>query len=80
MKDYKLLELVGKGSFGQVCKAQHKITGKIYAIKLIKDAFKSDYHARKTIREVTILRQLSAMKGNVFTTTLHDIIIPILRK
>ena len=77
---YKIDGLAGKGSFGQVCKAQHKTTGKIYAIKLIKDAFKSDYHARKTIREVTILRQLSAMKGNVFTTKLHDIIIPNLRK
>lgn len=63
-----------------MCKAQHKTSGKIYAIKLIKDAFKSDYHARKTIREVSILRQLSAMKGNVFTTKLYDIIIPNIRK
>ena len=80
MKDYKLIELVGKGSFGQVCKAQHKVTGKIFAIKLIKDAFKTDYHARKTIREISILRQLSSMKGNVFTTKLYDVIIPNIRK
>ena len=56
LDSFEVKKVVGKGSFGQVCKAQHKITGKIYAIKLIKDAFKSDYHARKTIREVTILR------------------------
>jgi serine/threonine protein kinase len=44
--EYKILELVGQGSYGQVCKAQHRLTKKMYAIKLVKNAFKDEYSSK----------------------------------
>jgi mitogen-activated protein kinase 1/3 len=66
---------VGQGSFGQVVKAQSKTTGQIVAIKLISDIFNNNYNAKKVVREIMIMHQLSKMKENVFTTKLYDIII-----
>ena len=51
---YHLLELLGEGSFGQVVKAQHIPTGKIYAIKLVTKVFKDEFTARKILREIQI--------------------------
>ena len=55
-KDFKLLELLGQGSFGQVVKAQNRETGKVCAIKLIRNGFKTAYDAKKVLREIKILR------------------------
>ena len=49
---YRLLELLGEGSFGQVVKAQHILTGKMYAIKLVTKVFKDEFTARKILREI----------------------------
>jgi serine/threonine protein kinase len=46
------MELLGEGSFGQVVKAQHIATGKIYAIKLVTKVFKDEFTARKILREI----------------------------
>ena len=73
---YDVLEYIGSGSFGQVIKAQAKDTGEIFAIKLIKNVFADTYHCKKVLREVVIMRQLSKMVRNVFTTRLHDVILP----
>ena len=35
MDQYQLLDHLGEGSFGQVVKAKHNVSGKIYAIKLV---------------------------------------------
>ncbi len=64
------------GSFGEVKKASHKKSGKQYAIKLVRNTFNDQYSARKIVREVGILRKLSKMKGNLFTTKLYDVVIP----
>ena len=45
----------------------------------MKNAFKDEYSSKQILREISILRQLSEMKGNVFTIKLHDIIIPNLQ-
>jgi serine/threonine protein kinase len=71
-----ILELLGEGSFGQVVKAQHIKTGKLYAIKLIKNVFKDEFSARKILREIQILRVFSKMERNIFTTKIFDIITP----
>ena len=73
---YQLLEKLGQGTYGQVRKVKHIASGKIYAIKLIENCFNDEYSARKAVREIKILRQLSVMNKNVFTTRLHEIILP----
>jgi mitogen-activated protein kinase 1/3 len=75
-KNYKLLEELGKGSFGTVVKAKNRQTGAKVAIKLIKDINKSSYSLRKLLREIIILRKLSEIENNIFTIKLLDIIIP----
>lgn len=37
--EFKLIELLGEGSFGQVVRAKHRDSGKYFAIKLIKNIF-----------------------------------------
>lgn len=73
---YNLMELLGEGSFGQVVKAQHKATGKLYAIKLVTNVFKDEFSSRKILREIQIQRMFSKMDRNIFTTKIFDIIAP----
>ena len=75
-QNYKLLEELGKGSFGTVIKAKDRKTGQKVAIKLMKDIGKSSYSLRKLLREIIILRKLSEIENNIFTTKLLDIITP----
>ena len=76
MDSFKLIRFIGSGSFGQVVMAKSKETGKVFAIKLIKNVFSKPYHCKKVLREISILRRLSKLKSNVYTTKLYDIIIP----
>lgn len=73
-KDYELLQMIGSGSFGEVVQAKNKITGKIVAIKLLQNLFEDEYQTKKIVSEIQILRQLSTMKNNLFTTKLIDVI------
>ena len=43
---YNLIEILGEGSFGTVYKAQSKMNGKTYAIKVYKKPFMSSFTAR----------------------------------
>ena len=54
-KEYKLVEFLGEGSFGQVVRAKHRVSGKVFAIKMITDVFKHDYQAKKILREIEIM-------------------------
>ena len=58
--DYELLEQIGSGSYGEVIKARHRKSGKVCAIKYIKDIFYNANEAKKVFREISILRKLSA--------------------
>ena len=50
---------VGKGAYGVVCSATVAGRTEKVAIKKIQNAFDNDTDARRTLREVTLLRQLS---------------------
>lgn len=49
---------VGKGAYGVVCSARVAGSGDKVAIKKIQNAFENETDARRTLREVTLLRQL----------------------
>ena len=74
-KDYKLLKIIGKGSFGTVVKAEKIDTGELVAIKLVENLW-SSVHVRALLREFIILRKLTQMEDNGFTTRIIDIILP----
>ena len=70
---YKLLDVLGEGTFGKVIKARLRDTGKLVAIKFIEADFTQINPIRNVIRELQILRQFTLMKENIFTTKLLDI-------
>ena len=55
---YELEEVIGKGSYGVVCAARDRQTGKRVAIKKVKNAFDHASDATRILREVTLLRHL----------------------
>ena len=55
----------------------HRETKQLVAIKLMKNIFTDSYQARKTLREIKILRKLSRIPKNLFTTLLLDVILPL---
>ena len=77
MNDYTIIEQIGKGSFGKVIKAKCKNTGKEVAIKLIENIFNEANHARHVLRELHLMHELTNIPGNIFTTKLLDIVLPI---
>jgi len=66
LKDYKPKAVVGKGAFGQVIRAKHRTSKKEVAIKMI-EVDSNPLVIHKVIREVSIMKQLSAMKKNCHT-------------
>lgn len=74
-KDYEIISLLGSGTFGKVFKATHKATKTVVAIKLLENCFEDNYNARKVISEIQILRKLSEVPSNVFTTRIFDVIV-----
>jgi hypothetical protein len=52
---YEILGILGKGSFGQVCKCLDHKTGQIVAVKIIRN--KQRFHAQALV-EVNILQKL----------------------
>uniref|UniRef100_A0A6U0CUJ7 mitogen-activated protein kinase n=2 Tax=Ostreococcus mediterraneus TaxID=1486918 RepID=A0A6U0CUJ7_9CHLO len=55
---YELQEVIGKGSYGTVCAALDRETGKRVAIKKVKNAFEHASDATRILREVALLRSL----------------------
>ncbi|KAK9268910.1 hypothetical protein L1049_000675 [Liquidambar formosana] len=55
---YKILEVVGKGSYGLVCAAIDTHTGEKVAIKKIHDVFEHISDATRILREIKLLRIL----------------------
>ncbi|OAY57280.1 mitogen-activated protein kinase 10 isoform X2 [Manihot esculenta] len=55
---YKILEVIGKGSYGLVCSAIDTHTGEKVAIKKIRDIFEHISDAARILREIKLLRLL----------------------
>jgi mitogen-activated protein kinase 1/3 len=70
---YKLINIIGEGTFGQVVQAKERDTGANCAIKFIQTDFKDTNSVRNIIRELQILRQFSMMEQNIFVTKLLDV-------
>ena len=75
---YQILDIMGVGAFGTVVKATKKSSGETVAIKLIKQIQKDSYMLRKVIRELCILRKLSDIENNIYTTKVIEVILPMI--
>ncbi len=53
---YKLLNVIGEGTFGQVVQAKERETGVLCAIKCITADFSDSNNLRNIVRELQILR------------------------
>ena len=75
-KEYKLLQVLGQGTGGQVIKAKHRESGQIVAVKKVEIAIEDLDHVKYVLREISILRQLSSIEDNIFTIKLFDVVLP----
>jgi serine/threonine protein kinase len=57
-KRFVLIEPIGTGAYGTVVAAKDRITGKRYAIKKIEKLFNHPIYAKRTLREMKIVRLL----------------------
>jgi serine/threonine protein kinase len=58
LEDYKILDLVGEGSFGRVYKARKIFTGQIFAIKFIQKKNRNQREISNLRQEIDILRTM----------------------
>jgi serine/threonine protein kinase len=66
---YQLHERLGRGSYGEVVKATDQISGRIVAIKQMKNVFDHGTDAIRAYREIHLLRHLS----HPSIVTLYDV-------
>lgn len=55
---YQPIKAIGKGAYGVVCSAKNMVSGEKVAIKKIGNAFENLTDARRTLREIKLLRHL----------------------
>lgn len=70
---YQLVKPIGKGAYGLVCAAIDTRTNQQVAIKKIGDIFANPLDARRTLREIQILRHV---RGHSNVITLLDLFPP----
>lgn len=58
MKSYRLISKKGEGTFSEVLKAQHLVTGRLVAIKCMKEPF-MNIDQVNNLREIQALRRLN---------------------
>jgi mitogen-activated protein kinase 1/3 len=56
--NYECEKLLGTGSYGSVCMATQKSTGKKVAIKKMENIFEDEVDCKRILREITLLRKL----------------------
>lgn len=57
-KNYECEKILGSGSYGSVCMAIQKSTGKKVAIKKMENIFEDEIDCKRILREITLLRKL----------------------
>ena len=55
---YRVLETIGKGSYGEVKKIQYKTSGELRAMKIISKDEVSKEYVQSLLNEIDILKQL----------------------
>lgn len=70
--DYECEKLLGTGSYGSVCMATQKSTGKKVAIKRMENIFEDEIDCKRILREITLLRKLK----HPFVVELIEILEP----
>jgi len=56
--DYECIKQLGQGSYGMVCSALHKPTGKKVAIKKMDGVFEDEVDCKRILREINLVRKL----------------------
>jgi len=64
--------LLGQGSYGAVCSAVHKPTGKKVAIKKMDGVFEDEVDCKRILREIDLLRKLQ----HPYVIRIYDVIEP----
>jgi len=60
LKDFKILKVLGRGTFGKVCLVQYKLTKEYYAMKIMKKNVLLEHNqVRSTLLEKNILQNLN---------------------
>lgn len=70
--DYECVKLLGQGSYGAVCSAIHRPTGKKVAIKRMDGVFEDEVDCKRILREIDLLRKLQ----HPYVIRIHDVIEP----
>ena len=55
---YRVTKTLGQGSYGAVCSALHKPSGKKMAIKKMDGVFEDEIDCKRILREINLLRKL----------------------
>lgn len=55
---YEVEKIVGIGSYGSVCRATHKPSGRKVAIKRMQNIFEDEVDCKRILREITLLRKI----------------------
>ena len=56
--DYEVEKIIGIGSYGSVCRAIQRSTGRKVAIKRMQNIFDDEIDCKRILREITLLRKL----------------------
>lgn len=71
-REYECVKLLGQGSYGAVCSAVHKPSGRKVAIKKMMGVFEDEVDCKRILRELHLLRKLR----NNMVVELFDLIEP----
>jgi mitogen-activated protein kinase 1/3 len=72
-EEYKIIRLIGSGSYGSVVEATHIATNTRVAIKRMEDIFADNEDCKKMVREIKLLM---CMNQSNYITKILDIIEP----
>jgi hypothetical protein len=68
LDDFELLAVLGRGGFGKVMQVKHKVTGEVYAMKILK---KSELRRRRQVERTQTERSILAAVKHPFIVYLH---------